>query len=455
MTEETITPGCLLVKAMTAASIALLVEEDKLTWDTRVKDILPDFEIKGDIIRNHTTVADLLCHGTGMSWGDNYYISTENNVIIPGKDGMKYLSSQEPLLSFRGQFQYNNLPYELAGYVIERLSGLTYSDFVTSRLTHPIGMPRTFFKTPQAGTDNVATCYNVLDDGTPTPVPCVNTGDNGFGAPGGGIRTCVKDLLKLYGVFLASANDRFAHEITSTEDSPLKQVSRLMSAKIPMSQPTRSENSHAFGWARVQLPGKMGDIGCDPGLMPNGMPIVGKGAPSQLVIYHHGSLRDALAAFLLLPDNESAIVVLTNTLALNDTPDWVAQLVLEELLEVPDRNDYVAAAMMSVAESATWYSSTIEELTRNRKADTSPKSLEDYAGTYWFAIHIVKIDLSLWRTVLCTRYCKDCRLRNSAWITISTTLSLGCIGTSLQSAVTGSTKARSFGSWIRGQRRSF
>jgi len=120
-----------------------------------------------------------------------------------------------------------------------------------------------------------------------------------------------------------------------------------------------------------------------------------KGAPSQLVIYHHGSLRDALIAFLLLRDNESAIVALTNTLALNDTPDWVDQLVLEELLEVPDRNDYVAAAETSIVENVNWYSSTIEELTKDCKPDTSPKNPEDYTGTYWDAIHIVKIDLSL------------------------------------------------------------
>lgn len=395
MTEETITPGCSLAKAMTAASIALLVEEKKLTWDTRVKDILPDFKIQDDILRNHTTVGDLLCHRTGMSWGDNYYISTENNVIIPGKAGMKYLSSQEPLLPFRGQFQYNNLHYELAGYVIEKLSGMTYSDFVTSRLTHQIGMPRTSFKSPQVGTDNVATCYNVLDDGTPTPIPCVKAGDDGFGASSGGIRTCVIDLLRLYSAFLASANDQFANERTSTENSPLKQVNHLMSAKMPMSQPTRSETSYAFGWARVQLPGRLGDLGCNPALMPNGMPIVGKGAPPQLVIYHQGSLPGALAAVLLLPDTESAIVVLTNTLSLNDTPDWVAQLVLEEMLEVPDKNDYVAAARTSVAEYAKWYSNTCEELLRNRKTGTSPKKLEEYTGTYWDAIHVVKIEVSL------------------------------------------------------------
>jgi Beta-lactamase len=112
-----------------------------------------------------------------------------------------------------------------------------------------------------------------------------------------------------------------------------------MSAKTPMNQPTRGEKSYGFGWARVQLPGTMGDIGCNPPLMPHGMPVVGKGAPSQLVIYHQGSLPGALAAVILIPDTKSAIVILTNSLSLNDTPDWVGQLILEELLNVPERND--------------------------------------------------------------------------------------------------------------------
>lgn len=96
----------------------------------------------------------------------------------------------------------------------------------------------------------------------------------------------------------------------------------------------------------------MGDIGCNPLLMPNGVPVVGKGAPSQLVIYHQGSLPGALAAVILIPDTESAIVVLSNSLSLNDTPDWVGQLILEEVLEVPERNDYIRAAESSVAEQA-------------------------------------------------------------------------------------------------------
>ena len=133
-------------------------------------------------------------------------------------------------------------------------------------------MQRTSFQTPPSDVNNVAKCCNTLDDGTPTPIDSVKTGDNGFGGPSGSIRTCVKDLLRLYSVFLASANDQFANATTSTKGSPLKQVSHLMSAKIPMNQPTRGETSYGFGWARVQLPGTMGDIGSVPKPRPPGGP---------------------------------------------------------------------------------------------------------------------------------------------------------------------------------------
>lgn len=46
-----------------------------------------------------------------------------------------------------------------------------------------------------------------------------------------------------------------------------------------------TEASYALGWGRIQLPGTMDDIGINPPLMPDGMPVVGKGS-SRLVIFH-------------------------------------------------------------------------------------------------------------------------------------------------------------------------
>ena len=144
----------------------------------------------------------------------------------------------------------------------------------------------------------------------------------------------------------------------------------------------------------------MGDIGCNPSLMPDGMPVVGKGGPSRLVMYHQGSLPGALSAVNLISDTESARIVLTNSLGLNDTPDWIGQLVLEELLETPERNDYIKAAEISVAENAKWYSTTTEQLQKDQKEETSPRHLAEYVGTYWDPVHVFKIEVSLEERIL-------------------------------------------------------
>ena len=269
-----------------------------------------------------------------------------------------------------------------------------------SRILDPIGLDRTPLKTPLPDIDNVAKCYNTLDDGTPTPIRCATTGDDVFCGPSGGLGTCVKDLLKFCSSFLGAASDQFASGKTSTEGSPLKQVNHLMSAKVPMGDPTIRETSYGFGWARVQLPGPMGAMGCNPLLMPHDMPVIGKGAPSTLVCYHQCSLPGALAAMNQVPETQSAIVVLSNSSALNDVSDWVGQLVLEELLRASERNDYIKAAESSVAENAKWLSTTMEELEKEQKKGTVPRNLDEYTGTYWDAIHVFKLDVFVEEGVL-------------------------------------------------------
>ncbi|KAI9715196.1 MAG: hypothetical protein M1828_001022 [Chrysothrix sp. TS-e1954] len=402
ITDQTVLPVCSLTKAVTAAAIGILVEEKKARWDTLVKDALPTFNIADSVLQEQLTITDLLCHRSGISCGDNLWLGAENNVLVSEKDSMRYLNSQMRFLPFRGQFNYSNLAFELAGKVIEALSGESYFDFVQRCILDPLNMTRTFLKTPPTELDNIGKCYNALDDGTAASITCVQAGDDWFGAPSAGMRSCVQDLMKLYKAFLSSFNDHFATGKTSTEGLPLKQVAQLMSAKIPMGQPSKNEASYGLGWARVQLPGKMGHVGINPDLMPEGMPVVGKGVLSQLVIYHQGSLPGALSLVVLLPETESAIVISTNSLALNDVPDWVGQLVLEGILDVPqqDRNDYIKAANISAAENLKWYPKLTEQLKQEQKSGTLAKDLTKYVGIYWDDIHVFKIVVTVEEGVL-------------------------------------------------------
>ena len=386
--DETIFPGCSLTKAMVSATIGVLVEQEALGWDTKVTDILPEFQIRDETIHNITTVTDLLAHRTGMSTS-NYWLGSQNNILIEKDDSMKFLSNQQPVNPFRSQFQYNNLGYELAGHVIEKVTGKRWDKVLGAEILKPLGLSRTSAVVEED--DNTAKAYTVLDNGSPNEIDGVKAAADKFGGANGGIRSCVKDLLKLYRMIMKSGNDQFNTGRASTPGSPLKHVGQLLSSNIPLKRMSLRESSYALGWVRSQLPNSMGAVGLNPKWMPNGMPTVGKGIASRLVVYHQGSLPGALAAVNLVPESQSAIVVLTNTLALNDCADWVGQLILETLLNVNDKNDYISLARESVANALLWHSSVEADLKKDRVPGTFPRHLQAYIGTYINSIQTMKI----------------------------------------------------------------
>lgn len=381
ISDETFFLVCSLTKAMTAAALGSLVEDGKTEWDTLVKDMLPTFDSRDETLQNCPTITDLLSHRSGMAWTDNLVIGTDNNILIQGKDGSEYVSTQR-LLPFRGQFAYNNLPYDLAGNVIEQISGQSWSEFLQTRILDPLGLDRTYL-TPPPGATNVTHCYNTLDDLTKVPIPCPKVGSDRFAGPSGGMWSCVRDLQKLYTSYGRTFKDQF--------DTERRRQMHLHSSRLPTSPRPRSPwtnhrsgSSRMRGWGRVQLTNRMGQIGLNHGLIPDGMPIIGKAVPSQLVIFHQGSHPGALAIVMLLPDSENVIIVLSNSPTLTDVPDWVGQLVLEELLDVSEseRVDYLAPAKAVVAENLKWYPELVKELDAAQKHGTSRKDLEEYVGVY-------------------------------------------------------------------------
>lgn len=402
VTEHTIFPACSLTKAVTAAITASLVEDGLATWDTLVKDVVPSFSSKDPFLTENVTLTDLLCHRSGLTDVGNLVNGCEGNVLLPGADCMRVINDQTLCLPFRQGFQYNSTAYDLSGEAIQALSGKPLHTLVQERIFDVLDMKRSYFKTPPANVADVAKCYNALDDGTPFSIPSPKIGDDGTGAASGGMRSCAGDLLKLYRAFLISFNDQCSTGLRCTPGSPLKQVPHLMSARIPMFPTSRYEATYGLGWARVQLPAKIGSIGLNGRLIPEKMPVVGKGAPGQLVIYHQGTLPGALASVLLLPDLDAVILVLSNSLALTDVPDWVSQLVLEELLNVPqsERHDYFSLAKESIRLNLEWYPSVIRGLESQRRESKASRELEAFVGTYIDSTGVFKNVVTLENGVL-------------------------------------------------------
>lgn len=112
-------------------------------------------------------------------------------------------------------------------------------------------------------------------------------------------------------------------------------------------------------------------------------------------MYHQGSMAGYTATIVLLPQTESAIVVLTNSEQLNEASDWIAQLLVETLLDSPDRNDYVALAEESAKSFVAKFPAMEKAFEKERVVGTSPKPLQSYIGRYYNSIRNFFLEIRL------------------------------------------------------------
>ncbi|KAH8168302.1 beta-lactamase domain-containing protein [Sarocladium implicatum] len=405
VTPDTMFPVCSLAKGLSAAAMGILVDQGKASWDMLAKDAAPGFRSHDSFLRDHTTMADLYSHSSGMSSCGNLVNGCQGNILIDKEDCMKVVNHQTLVPERLGTFVYNSTAYDVCDDALENLSGSSVDTFLRENVFEALGLQRTFMKPPPAGTENVTRSYNALDDATPCCIPSPKLGENGVSSGSGGLWSSAVDLIKLYTCFIQSLNHESQTGESSTPGSPLKQIAQVMSPRVRMLPTATTEDVfYGLGWAGVQLPNSLGHIGLNGRLMPYDMPVVGKGAPSQLILYHQGTLPGALAVVVLVPEKDSVVLVMGNCLSLTDVPDWVSQIVLEEILGVPnqERVDFLAHAQRSIAINLEWHSAIVSSLARGRpELTTSPKSLELYVGTYIDPSGVFMVVVSLEKDVLC------------------------------------------------------
>lgn len=249
-----------LTKAVISAAIGFCVEDGKFTWETPVKDILPDFHTRSEILYHHMTPVNCLSHQSGMQ-SSLYCLGNMNNMLMSKANSMNFINDLKQVKPFRNEYLYNNLGYEIVAHILEKATGEPWERIMHSRIYQPLGMTRTGTHAYFDSGDNVAKTYEAFDDASVAEAVPILSGDNTVGGPGSAMRSCICNLVKLYTTFLESAAHQFENRVTSTLNSPLKQVPFLLSSKIAMNQISLHETSYALGWARVQTPDPMGAIG--------------------------------------------------------------------------------------------------------------------------------------------------------------------------------------------------
>lgn len=180
-------------KMFTAVAIAQLIEAGKLSWDTTLAKLAPEYP--DHVAAQKITVWQLLHHTAGL--GDFMvpeYFQHQESFVNPA-DYLDLIARQPKASEPGQQWSYSNAGYMLLGRIIENISHESYFDYVQQRVFAPAGMHDTGFDSIEDITPKLAVGY--FRDGLFSSEWKADWMKVGFkGGPAGGGYSTNADLLR-------------------------------------------------------------------------------------------------------------------------------------------------------------------------------------------------------------------------------------------------------------------
>jgi CubicO group peptidase (beta-lactamase class C family) len=190
ITPDTIFEAGSVSKQFAAAAILLLVEDGKIALDDDIRKYLPEMPEYGRPI----TVDMLLSHTSGLrDWGSVVELAgwPRTSRVYTPVEVLQIASRQKALNYAPGEaYSYTNTGYNLAAWIVLRVSGYTLADFTKLRIFQPLGMTHTSWRDRYRRiVPDRAIAYTPSDGELAQDMPFENTYGHG------GLLTTVGDLL--------------------------------------------------------------------------------------------------------------------------------------------------------------------------------------------------------------------------------------------------------------------
>ena len=140
-------------KSMTATLTAMLIEEDKLRWDTTIAEVFP--ELKGRMNKQYeaVTVEQLLTHRGGLpteppdaAWSRAW--AEKGTPVQQRYEFIQAVLHDPPEASPGTKHIYSNQGYAIVGAMLEKLTGTPWEALITARLFKPLHMNSAGFGPP-------------------------------------------------------------------------------------------------------------------------------------------------------------------------------------------------------------------------------------------------------------------------------------------------------------------
>jgi len=283
--EQTLFAIASNTKAFTATALAMLVDEGKVGWEDPVRDHIPEFQLYDPWVSAKIRVVDLLCHRSGLGTysGDLIWYGTD----YTPDEIIRRIRFLPAAGSFRKDFGYSNLMFIAAGVVIERASGMTWSEFIRRRILDPLHMEQTLLSIRKIRPDSNAATPHAYKGGLHLPYPWRSWDACAAAA---GIISSVEDMSRWL---------KFQLDECRWENRPLvsrKSLAKLRTLHLPQPVGSASRKLHpsthfrgyGLGWALSDY---------------RGYKIVG----------HGGAYDGMFSRVTLVPEQDLGIVILTNS----------------------------------------------------------------------------------------------------------------------------------------------
>lgn len=352
---ETLFAAASTTKAFTAASIGMLVDEGKMDWDDPVMKHLPEFQLRDANLTPQITIRDLLTHRAGLPNTDFLWFDPKT----PTRDMIRRLDQVETAYPLRSGFIYQNVMYAVAGEVIEAVSGISWDQFVQTRIFTPLLMDQS---TPfQVGiqSENVASPHDYAEGEL---VVVENSQADEIG-PAGSVWSTAGDMSRWIRFLLRGCKTEGGEQLLSQSS-----CEELFTPQVVLSGPAYPTgeltdphwSTYGLGWFQQDYEGRKVDF--HTGSLSGMVAIAGMIRDEDLGVYvlgnrDHAEIRHAIMYRVFdLFDKE-------------DPRDWSGEI--KELYD--DREDQRELTRRK----------TDSSLLAGRVAGTRPSlSLDSYSGTY-------------------------------------------------------------------------
>ena len=268
-------------KGFASVLTGMLVQDNLLTWDDRVKSHIPGFSLKDSINTSDLTVRHIIGHTSGLP---RHTFTNLLDQDVPYDDIVSLLADV-PAISSPGEvYSYQNVVFSLIGDILRNITGKCYNSLIVEEIFEPLGMY-------DSSTDfySLVNCSNLAQPHVKVNnvyITKKNSSRYYSVSPASGINISISDMSKWLLALLGNNPDVIKQEVLDEIFRPY--IRTYIKYKYRKHWKELGNLYYSLGWRIFEYRG-------------------------EHIIYHGGYVNGYRAEIALYPKGETGIAVLFNS----------------------------------------------------------------------------------------------------------------------------------------------